>query len=263
VSQSFIAPAPRLRLSSWTDLSARLRLTRDDAAVLAAAAVLAISAYFLVFPGVDIAVSRFFYRPEAGFFLAGDPVLKALRKSSTLVLALLLLGVIGRLIWRALRGRSVGAAARRAMFAVAALALGPGLVVNLLFKSLWGRARPVQIDQFGGDAAFTPAWVISDACQSNCSFVSGEGSSAAWMVGVLLVVTPARWRPAVLPLGLVYALALSMNRLAFGGHFLSDILLSWALTALVMVGVYRVTVAAPGLVRRARRRLRWSQPFPA
>ncbi|HAF80029.1 MAG TPA: phosphoesterase, partial [Brevundimonas sp.] len=102
MSQSFIAPAPRLRLSSWTDLSARLRLTRDDAAVLAAAAVLAISAYFLVFPGVDIAVSRFFYRPEAGFFLAGDPVLKALRKSSTLVLALLLLGVIGRLIWRAL-----------------------------------------------------------------------------------------------------------------------------------------------------------------
>jgi membrane-associated PAP2 superfamily phosphatase len=149
------------------------------------------------------------------------------------------------------------------MFAVAALALGPGLVVNLLFKSLWGRARPVQIDQFGGDAAFTPAWVISDACQSNCSFVSGEGSSAAWIVGVLLVVTPARWRPAVLPLGLVYALALSMNRLAFGGHFLSDILLSWALTALVMAGVYRVTVAAPGLVRRARRRLRWSQPLPA
>ena len=54
-----------------------------------------------------------------------------------------------------------------------------------------------------------------------------------------------------------------MNRLAFGGHFLSDILLSWALTALVMVGVYRVTVAAPGLVRRARRRLRWSQPLTA
>ncbi|MCG2663967.1 phosphatase PAP2 family protein, partial [Brevundimonas sp.] len=140
---------------------------------------------------------------------------------------------------------------------------GPGLVVNLVLKGLWGRARPVQIDQFGGDAAFTPVWMVSDACQSNCSFVSGEGSSAAWMVGVLLVVTPAKWRPVVLPLAVVYAFALSMNRLAFGGHFLSDILLSWALTALVMTGVYRVTVASPGLVRRARRRFRGLQPLPA
>lgn len=263
MSKSVITPTPRPQAPAWLDLGVRLRLTRDDAAVLAAAAVLAISVYFLAFPGVDIAVSRLFYRPEAGFFMAGDPLLKALRKSSTLVLALLLLGVIGRLAWRALRGRSIGAAARRTVFVLAALALGPGLVVNLLLKGLWGRARPIQIDQFGGDAVFTPVWVVSDACQTNCSFVSGEGSSAAWMVGVLLVVTPARWRPTVLPLGLAYAFALSMNRLAFGGHFLSDILLSWALTALVMAGVYRVTVAAPGLIRRARRRFRWSQPLPA
>ncbi|MBU4197735.1 MAG: phosphatase PAP2 family protein [Alphaproteobacteria bacterium] len=260
MSQSIIIRRPGVRVSN---LIRSVGLTRDDAAILAAAAVLAVSVYFLAFPGVDIAVSRLFYRPEAGFFLADNPLLKALRKSSSLVLALMLLGVIGRLAWRALRRRPLGAAARRAIFVLAALAVGPGLVVNLVLKGLWGRARPVQIDQFGGDAAFTPVWMVSDACQSNCSFVSGEGSSAAWMVGVLLVVTPAKWRPVVLPLAVVYAFALSMNRLAFGGHFLSDILLSWALTALVMTGVYRVTVASPGLVRRARRRFRGLQPLPA
>lgn len=263
MSQSAITHSLRPRAATLLDLARSIGLTRDDAAILAATAVLAVSLYFLAFPGVDIAVSRLFYRPEAGFFLADNPLLKALRKSSSLVLALLLLGVIGRLAWRALRRRSLGAAARRTVFVLAALALGPGLVVNLLLKGLWGRARPVQIDQFGGEAVFTPVWVISDGCQSNCSFVSGEGSSAAWMVGVLLVLTPAKWRPVVLPLGVVYAFALSMNRLAFGGHFLSDILLSWALTALVMAGVYRVTVASPGLVRRARRRFRELQPFPA
>jgi lipid A 4'-phosphatase len=263
VSQTVTTNTPRARIARWLDLARSVGLTGEDAAILAATAVLAISVYFLVFPGVDIAASGLFYRPEAGFFLADNPVLKALRKSSTLVLALLLLGVIGRLAWRAFRRRPVGAAARRTVFALAALAAGPGLVVNLLLKGLWGRARPVQIDQFGGDAVFTPVWVISDGCQSNCSFVSGEGSSAAWMVGVLLVLTPAKWRPVVLPLGLIYAFALSMNRLAFGGHFLSDILLSWALTALVMAGVYRATVASPGLVRRARRRFRGLQPLPA
>ena len=263
MSQSVIIHTPPSRVARLLDLVRSIGFSRDDAAILAATAVLAISVYFLAFPGVDIAVSRLFFRPEAGFFLADNPLLKALRKSSTLVLALLLLGVIGRLAWRALRRRPVGAAARRTVFVLAALALGPGLVVNLLLKGLWGRPRPVQIDQFGGDAVFTPVWVISDGCQSNCSFVSGEGSSAAWMVGVLLVLTPAKWRPVVLPLGLVYAFALSMNRLAFGGHFLSDILLSWALTALVMTGIYRVTVASPGLVRRARRRFRGLHPLPA
>ncbi|GLK49009.1 phosphoesterase [Brevundimonas intermedia] len=260
MSQSIIIGRPGFRIPN---LIRSAGLTRDDAAILAATAVLAISVYFLTFPGVDIAVSRLFYRPDAGFFLADNPLLKALRKSSTVVLALLLLAVIGRLAWRALHRRSLGAAARRAVFTLAALAIGPGLVVNLVLKGLWGRARPIQIDQFGGDAAFSPVWVISDGCQSNCSFVSGEGSSAAWMVGVLLVLTPAKWRPVVLPVAVVYAFALSMNRLAFGGHFLSDILLSWALTALVMAGVYRVTVASPGLVRRARRRFRGLHPLPA
>ena len=260
MSQSIIIRRPGFRLPN---LIRSVGLTRDDAAILAAAAVLAVSVYFLAFPGVDIAVSRLFYRPEAGFFLADHPLLKALRKSSSLVLALLLLGVIGRLAWRALHRRPLGAAARRTVFVLAALAVGPGLVVNLVLKGLWGRARPIQIDQFGGDAVFTPVWVVSDACASNCSFVSGEGSSAAWMVGVLLVLTPAKWRPVVVPAAVVYAFALSMNRLAFGGHFLSDILLSWALTGLVMAGLYRVTVASPGLARRVRRRFRGIQPLPA
>jgi lipid A 4'-phosphatase len=263
VTQSIINRGPRPRVLPSFDLGRMIGATRDDAAILAATAVLALSVYFLVFPGVDIAVSRLFYRPEAGFVLADSVVLKALRKSSTFVLALLLISVIGRLVWRALRRRSLGAVARRAVFVLASLAIGPGLVVNLLLKGMWGRARPIQIDQFGGEAHFTPVWVVSDACQSNCSFVSGEGSSAAWMVGAVLVLTPAKWRPVVLPAAVVYGVALSMNRLAFGGHFLSDVLLSWCLTALVMAGLYRVTVASPGLVRRARRRFRGVQPVPA
>lgn len=236
------------------------RVGPDEGAILAATAVVAVSAAFLLFPGVDIAVSRLFYRPEAGFVLSGDPVLKALRKSSTLVLAMMLLGVLGRLVWAWGRRRPWGHAGRRALFVVSALALGPGLTINLVFKELWGRARPIQIEAFGGDAVFTPVWMFSDACRSNCSFVSGEGAGAAWMVGAVLVLTPARWRTVIAPLAITYAVALSMNRLAFGGHFLSDILLSWGLTAMVMLALHRVTFAAR---RRDRRRI-WSlQALPA
>lgn len=149
------------------------RLAADDAAILAAAAVVGLSGLFLLLPGVDLAVSLLFYRPEAGFFLAGDPLLRALRKSSTLVMLLMLALPLGRWLLRLARRRPAGRSARQALFAALGLAIGPGLVVNGLLKELWGRARPVNVDVFGGDAPFTAAWVVSSACQSNCSFVSG------------------------------------------------------------------------------------------
>nr|WP_316629919.1 phosphatase PAP2 family protein [uncultured Brevundimonas sp.] len=241
---------PRARAPLVRKGARRWRLGPDGGAILAATAILALTAGFLLFPGVDIAVSHLFYRPQAGFFLGGDPVLKALRRSSTVVIGLMLLGALGRMLWVWGRGRPWGDAARRALFVVSALALGPGLTINLVFKELWGRARPVQIEAFGGDAVFTPAWMFSDACRSNCSFVSGEGAGAAWMVGAVLVLTPAQWGPVVVPLAIAYAFALSMNRLAFGGHFLSDILLSWGLTAMVMLALHRMTFTRRSLDRR-------------
>ncbi len=122
-----------------------------------------------------------------------------------------------------------------------------------MLKSLWGRARPIQIEAFGGDADFTRAWQVSDQCLSNCSFVSGEGSSAAWMVAVVAVMTPRGLRSLILPLVGAYAMALSINRIAFGGHFLSDILLSWALMALVVAVLARVALACPKRARQIRR----------
>lgn len=228
-----------LRQRPWRAVKA------EETAILAAGAVVGLSVYFLMFPDVDIAVSRLFYRPDAGFTLAANGVLRGLRKSSTFVMVLMLLGAAGRIVWRLNRGQTVRVRMRRLVFAVAALAVGPGLVVNLVFKDLWGRARPVQTDLFGGTNAFTPVWAPSDACESNCSFVSGEGSGAAWMVGAAMVLTPVAWRPWALPLMAVYGFALSMNRLAFGGHYLSDILLSWALTAVVMAALYRLMCGAP------------------
>lgn len=223
------------------------RLPRGDDAVLAAAAVVAFSAVFLVFPGLDMAVSGLFHRPADGFFLAGDPMLMALRRSSTFVVVAMLAVPLARWLWRTTRGRNGRRAGRQALFLLFGLALGPGLVVNLLFKEVWGRARPIQIEAFGGRAPFTPAWAPSDACVSNCSFVSGEGAAAAWMVGAAVILVPARLRPLLLPPMIAYATMLSVNRIAFGGHFLSDVLLSWALTVLALIALHRAMKTLPAL----------------
>ncbi|MGV3578786.1 phosphatase PAP2 family protein [Brevundimonas sp.] len=244
--------ATRLRLS----LAAGLRLR--EPVVVALVATVVLSAYFVALPGVDIAISALFHSPD-GFALSQDPALRALRKSSSWVMGLMLLGLIVTFASGLIRSpRRLPDAARRAVVLIAGLALASGVLVNGVLKSLWGRARPIQIETFGGDADFTRAWQVTDQCLSNCSFVSGEGSSAAWMVAVVVLMTPPAFRTWVLPLAVGYGWALSLNRIAFGGHFLSDILLSWALTALVIAVLHRVLLTCPKRARqtrRARRRL--------
>jgi lipid A 4'-phosphatase len=244
--------ATRLRLS----LAAGLRLR--EPVVVALVATVVLSAYFVALPGVDIAISALFHSPD-GFALSQDPALRALRKSSSWVMGLMLLGLIVTFVGGLIRSpRRLPDNARRAIVLIAGLALASGVLVNGVLKSLWGRARPIQIETFGGDADFTRAWQVTDQCLSNCSFVSGEGSSAAWMVAVVVLMTPPAFRTWALPLAVGYGWALSLNRIAFGGHFLSDILLSWALTALVIAVLHRLALTCPKAARqtrRARRRL--------
>lgn len=235
----------------------------DGASPVTVALVLTmvLSAYFVLLPGVDLAVSDLFHDPALGFMATTDPLLRALRKSSSWVMGLMLLG----LIVVAVRGWWTGwREAKKALFLISGLALASGLVVNGLFKASWGRARPIQIEAFGGEAEFTRAWLVTDQCAANCSFVSGEASSAAWIAAVAVVMTPQPWRAILIPAAFAYAAALSFNRLLFGGHFLSDIVLSWAITALVLCLLHRLMLHCPVAARRARRRRRArSTPVPA
>ena len=231
----------------------------DEPTTLALATTLALSLYFALLPGVDLAVSALFHSPDAGFALAGHPVLKGLRKSSSWVIGLMALGLVGEVAIALRRDpRRLRGWGRRAAVLLIGLATASGVLVNGVLKSLWGRARPIQIEAFGGDADFSRAWQVSDNCLSNCSFVSGEASSAAWMAAVVVLMVPAPERRWALPAVLAYAAALSLNRLAFGGHFLSDILLSWALTALVIAILHRLLLTCPKAARRTRRARRRS-----
>jgi len=231
------------RLVTWT----------ADPLLAPLAATLVLSVVFWTFPGIDLAVTAVFHQPGQGFVLAQEPLLKALRASSTWVMGTMLIGALAVLVQRAVTGRlTVSRQARRAAFLIGGLVAGPGLLVNGVLKRLSGRPRPVHLEGWGGEAAHVPVWRISDQCLSNCSFVSGEASSAAWMVAVALLLPPSVRRWAIGPV-VVYAVALSMNRLAFGGHFLSDILLSWSLTALVLGLLWRGLVEAPVSMRRRAR----------
>lgn len=202
---------------------------------LAALAVIGGSWFFYAFPGIDQAVSQWFYDADEGFALQNSPTLRTLRSSAELLMR----GIVLVALFQIARGAWTRRGSPRSLWLLSCLLVGPGFLVNGILKAFWGRPRPRETDLFGGEALYQKVWVISDWCDRNCSFVSGEASSAFWLVAAALLV-PRPHRTAVTTLAAIYAAAVSLNRVAFGGHYLSDVVLAWLLCALVFLVLARL-----------------------
>lgn len=121
---------------------------------------------------------------------------------------------------------------RTLVFLALSLALAPGVLVNGILKEHSNRPRPVHLDRFAGSAEFRPWYRFDGSCRSNCSFVSGEVSTAAWLAAPASLLPPPARVPAMAG-ALAVATATGALRMAFGGHFLSDVVMAILLTLLV------------------------------
>jgi lipid A 4'-phosphatase len=208
--------------------------------LVACALLLIVSLLFLAAPGLDRAVSSLFYDPAAGF---GDGRLAYMvREIGRLTEWAVALGFALPLLMKFLAPESrLLVPPRASLFGLGALAIGPGLIVNGILKHFWGRARPREIVEFGGDASFSSVWWISDQCGRNCSFVSGEAASAFWLVALVFVV-PRAWRRPVAVVTLTVAAAVSLARITAGGHFVSDVIIAWLLTLIVILALQKLVL---------------------
>src|SRR5262249_28584373 len=119
------------------------------------------------------------------------------------------------------------------------MALGPGVMANIILKDNWHRPRPIQVTEFGGQMDFRPWYRADGACKRNCSFVAGEGSSAFWTLAPA-IAAPVAIQPYAIGAAVVFGTAVSALRIAFGGHFLSDTLFAALFTALIVLGLHRI-----------------------
>lgn len=207
--------------------------------------VVLVSAFFLVFPSVDLWVSGLFYSNDTGFWAQSDAFLRRLRYLGPYLVRIIAIASGAVLLLKILApGRRPLVPLRAPLFLLTTLILGPGVLVNLILKNNWGRPRPVMVDQFGGDLPYQPVWWPTNLCDTNCSFVSGEASAGIWLVASIFLV-PVAWRFAMLCFVLPLAFVLSVNRIAFGGHFLSDTMISWGLTLLVILVTYHLFYVRP------------------
>lgn len=202
---------------------------------LIVAAGLLVGGVFAIAPSFDLEVARFFTRPETRDFLAlAHPYLEGLRLFNFQLTLLLLSLTVAALGVKMVRpDTTMLLPARMSLLVFAIFTLGPGLLANGILKMFWGRPRPRMLAEFGGTHDFMAWWDPTGTCISNCSFVSGEASSA-FAVLALAALVPAPFRYAAIGAALLYGIMVGFIRIAVGAHFLSDVLFAGVFIALMV-----------------------------
>ncbi len=179
--------------------------------------------FFLIYPKFDITFSRLFFENDV-FISERIVFIKILRtflKNLMIIVPIILLILFLFDYYKRLK-KIKPLLSLRLRFSIIGLIIGPiigsGIIANWYFKDHWGRARPVQISEFGGVKNFTPPFVKTNQCEKNCSWISGEGSAAfSFIVGTLILKNPLYFL-----LNLFFGIVVSFCRISMGGHFLSD-----------------------------------------
>lgn len=219
---------------------------------------------FGIFPELDLKLAALFYdAPTRSFPLKFNAYAALARDGAMWIAWGLAVPAIAALVIKLLRpDRPLLMSGRAVIFLLITLTLSAGVLTNLTFKSYWGRPRPVLVTQFGGDLPFMPWWDPRGGCDHNCSFFSGEGATAFWTFAPAALAPPP-WRPLAYAAATLFGVITSGLRMAFGGHFFSDVATAGLVTFLViwlaygMIYRWQRTLLSDEAIDAALTRLAW------
>lgn len=181
-------------------------------------------------PWLDLKVSHAFYKN--GSFVS-DPFLDWIYIyglwPAWLMIAIALIGTLMSFF------KSYHSWRKPCLFLLLSFAVGSGLIIHGILKDHWGRPRPRQVIEFGGQQSFRAYYQpnFKHLPEPSKSFACGHAALGFYFFVVALLGTI--YQSKVLywsGLGLAWGLGglLSIVRIAQGGHFLSDTIA----TALIM-----------------------------
>jgi lipid A 4'-phosphatase len=196
---------------------------------------LVIGLVFGIFPELDLKLASLFYDAQTRSFPLKLNWLAQIARDGAMWIAWgIATPAIAALIIKLVRpDRPLLMSGRAIVFLLLTLTLSAGVFTNLTFKSYWGRPRPVLVTEFGGDLPFVAWWDPRGQCGRNCSFFSGEGATAFWTFAPA-ALTPPAWRPLAYAAATLFGVATSVLRMAFGGHFFTDIAAAGLVTFVVI-----------------------------
>jgi lipid A 4'-phosphatase len=203
--------------------------------VIALAIAAAVGLLFGIWPRLDLQLAALFFDPDRREFVrASAPAYLRLRDAASWLITLIALPAVVALLVKLVRPqRPLLVPGRAIILMLLALALGPGLVSNLVFKENWSRPRPIDVAEFGGAGHFRAWWDPRGDCPKNCSFVAGEPSGAFWTLAPAALLPPP-WRALAYCGALAFGTAVGILRMAAGAHFLSDVVFAGVFMFLVI-----------------------------
>ena len=189
---------------------------------------------------VDIRIEEYFYSPEGGWFSGQtEPWFFLYHFGNIPAFLLCAAGLFSFLL--SFFGRAFLPYRKIGLFLVVFMILGPGLLINTVFKDHWGRPRPADIVQFGGSEPFRHFWEIGRPGQGK-SFPSGHASVGFFLFAPFFVLRNSRreWALFFLIIGISYGMLMGLGRMVQGGHFLTDVLWAGAITYLTGLVLYYI-----------------------
>lgn len=205
---------------------------------------------------LDLAIQGAAWQGGAGWSLGEKPLWKGLYHFGTIPALLVTLASLVALA-RGWRGGRPAPWSKAAAYLVLCMAVGPGILVNLVLKDHWGRPRPRDVRNFGGEYPAETVWV-RDPSSPGKSFPCGHCTMGFYFFapGILLWrLGRRRMSRGVFSLAWGLGILLGVARILQGGHFASDVLWGAGICWLVSLGLYY----ALGLDRR----LEWTGSLPA
>jgi lipid A 4'-phosphatase len=213
---------------------------------IALALTLVVGLLFGIYPELDLKLTALFYDPATKSFpLKGNAIAEIVRQAAMLISwGLAAPAIVAWLVKLARPDRPLMMSGRAVIFLLVTITLSAGVLTNLTFKSHWGRPRPVLVTQFNGPLQFVPWWDPRGACPRNCSFFSGEGATAFWTYAPA-ALTPPPWRPLAYAAATLFGVTTSVLRMAFGGHFFTDVAIAGLVTFLMIWLAYAIIYRWP------------------
>ena len=218
-----------MKISTWRPPRRWLR----DLVAWAIVAVAATVPFWVT--DLDLQVAATFYRSggtSGDWPQADQPLFLLLYHGVPIVTATLALASVGLLALPTFHPPA-GRWRPYAAMLLCTIVLGPGLLVNGVFKDHWGRPRPRQTLVLGGDHAYVPPLKPVFAGEGK-SFPCGHCSVGFSLVAGWFLLRPhSLWcARAVLLVAILAGMLSGMGRMAAGAHYLSDILWAGLLTCL-------------------------------
>jgi membrane-associated PAP2 superfamily phosphatase len=200
---------------------------------LALSAVLGL--LFGIWPELDLYLAGLFFDPVTHTFPLKFSVLAEFFRNAAMWIAwgIALPFLVAFVVKMARPDKPLMLPGRPMVLLLVSLLLAAGILTNLTFKSHWGRPRPIVVTEFSGPQQFVAWWDPRGSCNRNCSFFSGEGATAFWTFAPAALAPPA-WRPLAYVAATVFGTVTSVLRMAFGGHFFTDVAAAGLITFIVI-----------------------------